>query len=185
MSAFDEMVEMFEAAGNSPDMARRAAIGRYRNEREAREALDGVTVDSSPEAAALAAEHLTPGSQLPIIEQAEVKLSAAAQTYLGMGYTEAEQYAARHRDRAESRHGDQLGSARYLIGLAEALGAVPVRPASTPVRATPPPVNPITSPAATSESLTRAVNRAAAQVGRRVAEIVAQQQPGRARRGAW
>ncbi|SCL17720.1 hypothetical protein GA0070616_1343 [Micromonospora nigra] len=180
MSAFDEMREMFEAAGHSPAMARQAAIGRYRNEQAAREALDGVTAASNPEAAALAAEHLTPGSALPVVDQAEIRLSSAASTYLGMGHAEAEQYAARHRERAESRHGDQIASARYMISLAEALSAVPVGPVA--VRPAAPVLNPVGNPAATAESLTAAVNRAAAQAGRRVAEIVAQR-PTTVRRG--
>jgi hypothetical protein len=172
VSFFDEMVEMFEAAGHSPEMARQAAIGRYRNEQAARDALDGVTAASNPEAAALAAEHLIPGSSLPVIDQAEIRLSSAASTYLGMGHAEAERYAARHRDRAEARNSDQVASARYLIGLAEALAAVPVSPAA--VRPTTPAPSPVRQPAATAESLTAAVNRAATRAGRRVAEIVTQ-----------
>lgn len=168
---FDEMTELFQLLGMTEEGARQATIGRYRSERDAREGMDGVTVDSSPDAAALA-EHLIPGSTLPVVEQAEIRLSSAAQTYLGMGQAESGQYAARHRERAESRSGDQVASARYLLGLAEALAAVPVAPTTVRPAVAPAP-RPGANPAVTAESLTRAVNRATAEAGRRVAEIVA------------
>lgn len=109
---FDELVHMFQLNGLSEAAARQAAIGRSRNEQEAREYFAGPreSAEASPAG----------GASLPPIDHARIRLQSCAVAGLGMSVTEASAYARRHQERALRRGTEQQASA-YLLAFSEAL----------------------------------------------------------------
>ncbi|MEV4511382.1 hypothetical protein AB0K00_20695 [Dactylosporangium sp. NPDC049525] len=107
MSTFDAMVETFRTVhGLSPEAACRAAVGRDRNEAEARANWDRYDRLQEAESAATAAILASAGHASDLAPET-VAVMEAARRSLGMNITEARTYAANLRDRETRRAGSE------------------------------------------------------------------------------